>query len=112
MTSEVFKASLSTNQKHLLELMQRINFGRIENLAVNNGEPIFKPPPSVIYKKKIGGDNNPRSETDLQDFRLRKEVVEVFDILKHHNDGIVRKIEVQDGLPRFIEVEEKFGAET
>ena len=54
------KASLSPPRRRLIELMQQINFGRIESLLVRNGEPAFDPAPVVIREVKFGGDNGPR----------------------------------------------------
>ena len=56
------KSSLSDSHRRLVELMQRLNFGRIQNLVVRDGEPVFDPAPKVIQKVKIGGENGPRPE--------------------------------------------------
>jgi hypothetical protein len=49
--------------------MQRLNFGRIENLHVRGGEPVFDPAPRVSKKLKIGGENDPRPEAACEDSR-------------------------------------------
>ncbi len=109
MTEVSWKTALTDNQVRLVELMQRINFGQIENLALFNGQPIFKPQPRITYKKKIGGDNNPRREIGLKDFALRKEVMEMFEHFKQLGVGMVRRIVIQYGLPRCIDIEEDYG---
>jgi hypothetical protein len=48
MTNVVTKATLTPARKRLLELMQEINYGRIEKLHVRDGEPVFDPPPTVL----------------------------------------------------------------
>ncbi len=40
------KSSLTRDQRELLETCQSVNFGRIENLVVQGGRPLFDPPPS------------------------------------------------------------------
>ena len=66
------KSSLSGSHRRLVELMQRLNFGRIEDLIVRDGEPVFDPAPKVIQKVKIGGENGPRPELSCEDFLLKK----------------------------------------
>ncbi|HRV31532.1 MAG TPA: hypothetical protein P5169_07450 [Kiritimatiellia bacterium] len=43
-SGRITKSSLTPPQARLVELMQRLNFGRIEDLHVRNGEPQFTPP--------------------------------------------------------------------
>ena len=100
------KSSLSPGCKRLVELMQRVNFGRIEGIAVRDGEPVFDPPPRVVRKLKIGGDNGSRQEMGSTDFALRREVAELIEHLGRLGTGTVRCIEVKYGLPFLIEVEE------
>ena len=62
MNEPITKSSLSEPQRQLIELMQRLNFGRIEALHVQDGEPMFDPAPRIVQKVKIGADNGPRPE--------------------------------------------------
>ena len=105
MSVPVTQASLSPSRRGLVELMRRINYGRIEALNVRAGAPVFDPLPCVIQKVKIGGDNGPRPETKSQDFTLRKEVVEFFEHLKALGTGVVRCIEIKNGLPFSMDIE-------
>ncbi len=94
------KASLSKPRERLLQIMQRYNFCRIEDLAVRSGEPEFSPPPRVIQDIKIGGaDNGPRHELQKSDFLLKASVTELFDHLSRVDDGKIAVIEVRYGLP-------------
>ena len=100
------KASLSGARKRLLETMQRLNFGRIENLAVRAGEPAFDPAPKIVRDIKIGGENGPRPELDRDDFALKTQVAELFDHLTQLGDGSIAMIEVKHGLPFRLVVEQ------
>ena len=64
------KSSLSNGRARLVELMQQLCFGRIENLTVRRGEPIFDPPPKVSREVKLGSDNDPQ-ELSNDDFLLK-----------------------------------------
>ena len=85
--------------------MQRINFGRIEGLQMQNGQPIFDPPPAWIRSVKFGADNTARPEMSLPDFDLRHEVLELFAMMAQPG-VVVHSLEIQYGLPFRAEVEE------
>ena|SRR5450759_3360558 len=99
------KSALSDSQRHLLALMQRLNFGRIEDLQVRAGEPVFNPPPRTVRKLKIGGENGPRPEMACADFWLKSQAIELLDAIAGIGDGKVLAIEVKHGLPFSVEIE-------
>lgn len=100
------KNHLSSQKKILLELMQRINYGRILNLRVRHGQPVMEPPPRVIRDIKFGSENGPRPEVDKEDFMLKAQVRELFGQIEKLGDGVISCIEVQHGLPFRMTVEE------
>jgi len=73
---------------------------------VENGEPVFHPPPRVVREIKFGGENGPRPEFRVEDFILKAQVKELFTQLSDLGDGIVERIEVKHGLPFRMNVEE------
>jgi hypothetical protein len=93
------KAELPEPRRRLVELMQSINFGRIENLIVRNGNPVLDPPPSLVREVKFGGDNGPRPELDTGNFLLKEQVVELLQHLDRLGTGTVAVLEVKHGLP-------------
>jgi hypothetical protein len=101
------KHELSPNQTRLLEVMQTINFGRIEELVIGDGEPVFDPHPRVVHVIKLSGENGRRPEMILKDFALRKEVMDLLEWLSRLDDGSVVNIEVKYGLPFKMEVENR-----
>lgn len=95
----VHKASLSPARRRLLELLQRTNFGHIENLVIQNGEPVLDPPPSIYRDIKFGGENGPRPELGTVDCCLKKEYVELFDLFDRLQNGVIERLDVKHGLP-------------
>jgi len=93
------KASLSPRRRPLLEMMQRINFGKIEQLRIAAGEPEFTPAPRVVCDIKLGAENGVRPELSLEDFALRASVVELLAQLDMVGTGTISTIEVRYGLP-------------
>jgi len=101
----VTKSALKPGSARLVELLQALNFGRIEALAIRGGQPVFDPPPRIIQKLKMGADNAPRPEMDYADFRLRDGVIELLELIARLGNGEIRSIEVRCGLPVSAEVE-------
>jgi hypothetical protein len=93
------KASLSPARRRLLELFQRVNFGRLESLAVCNREPVLDPRPVVVREHKFAGENGPRPELATDDFLLKQQVVELFAFFDQLQDGVIDVLEIKHGLP-------------
>src|SRR5215472_17371347 len=99
----VTKSSLSDPESRLVELLQDVNFGRIEHLQVRAGAPVFNPAPHVIQTRKMGGPKGPREEAGLQDFWLKQPVIDLIQTIREIGDGEVLSITVQHGLPHLVE---------
>jgi hypothetical protein len=95
----VSKASLSPARRRLLESLQQLYFGRIENLVIEDGQPIFDPMPRVVREHKFGGENGPSPKSAAADFLLKAQVVELFALFDELRDGILDVLEVKHGLP-------------
>jgi hypothetical protein len=95
----VFKSALPEPHKRLIELMQRVNFGRIEQLVIADGEPVLTPLPLVIREIKFGGENGQRSEAEISDFIFKSQVVEMLRFLHEFRDGVIDVLEIKHGLP-------------
>lgn len=95
-----FFGALSPKRRQLVELMQRTNFGRIENLRVSGGEPQCDATTRVITEWKLGApENGVRPEARLSDFALKAPIVELFEMLTQLRDDAIVTIEVRYGLP-------------
>jgi hypothetical protein len=105
MTRIPSKSTLSAARRKLVEAMQRLNFGRIEELNINNGEPTFSPPPRLIEDIKLGGETGPRSELEKKDFLLRSCILELFGHIERLGTGTIACVEVRYGLPTKITLE-------
>lgn len=105
MKQPIPKSVLSKSQSRLIELLQKLNFGRVEGLHVRNGEPVFDPAPRVVQKLKMGADNSPRPESALQDFLLKHQTIEMLQAIADLGEGQVLAIEVKNGLCFSLEIE-------
>jgi hypothetical protein len=100
MASAATKRTLSPSRRQLLELMQRLNFGKIENLQVRDREPVLEPLPRITQEIKFAAaENGPRPELASGNFLLKAQVVELFEQLDRLGTGTIEMIEVKHGLP-------------
>jgi hypothetical protein len=100
------KSSLSLQRQFLIETLQRINFGRLENLRFKDGQPILDETARVFREHKFGSENGPRPESTKADFALKKQLAELFRYFDERGDGVVQSLEVKHGLPfRMIVIE-------
>src|SRR5262245_27326265 len=93
------KAALPEPRKRLVELMQDLNFGRIEGLVLRDGEPVVDPLPCRRREVEFCSENGPRPELVIEDFVLKAQIVELFDCFDRLQNGSIDAIEVKHGLP-------------
>ena len=105
MNQLITKSSLTPALARLIELLQALNFGRVEALTIRGGQPVFDPPPHIVQKIKMGADNGPRPEIGYADFRLKDGIIELLEIIARLQDGEIRTIEVRCGLPISAEID-------
>ena len=106
MVTVVSKAALPPARGRLVEMMQGLNFGRIEGLVVKNGEPVFDPPPRLVREVKFCAENGARPESAKQDFTLKAQVLELFAQMEAMGDGVIQCLEIHRGLPFRMTVRE------
>lgn len=97
--SQRLKGALSEPRKRLVELMQDINFGRLEGVRVRDAEPILDPAPGIVREIKFGGENGPRPELHADEFALKSQVVEMFAQINRLRHCHVETLEIKHGLP-------------
>ena len=93
------KSDLSPARQRLLEICQELNFGRIENLQIVGGEPVFDPQPHAVRDVAFGKENGPRPEREAGDFLLKIHAVEFFAYLDEIGDGVIEILTLKHGLP-------------
>src|SRR5439155_15839144 len=99
MKAGMSKASLSPSRRWFVELLQEINFGRVEGLALRDGQPLRDPPPQVVHEVKFGGENGPRPERLADDFVLKAQVIDLFQHFDRICTGTIDLLDVKHGLP-------------
>ena len=98
-TTHRTKQSLSLARRRLVELMQELNFGRIEGLQVRDGETSLVPPPSIRREILFGKENAPNAARGKEDFTLKNQHVELFALFDRERSVTIESLVVQNGLP-------------
>ena len=93
------KSTLSAPRQKLLQTMQQLYFGKIEDLMVRAGEPLFSPALRITQEIKLGGDAAERKQPRTDDFTLKRHATDLFDQFDLLPDGSFVTIEVRHGLP-------------
>lgn len=97
--------SLTTERRWLVERMRQTYFGTIHHLLVRDGEPVMDPPPKVKQAFKLGGKRIGRKLVS-QEFALKEQHVELFDLMESKRNGVITKLSIQEGLPFLVEWED------
>lgn len=98
-------SNLTVSQQKLVLLFKKTQWGTIHNLAFKNGEPIFRPPPKVKRIIRLNSSYNNKHNT-YGNYELKQPLVSFFDYLNQQQNGCITFIEIQDGLPVQMNVEE------
>ena len=103
MTAKTLRfAQLSASRQALVRLCQSVNHGSIEDLRVEQSEPVFDPAPVILKDVKLDSDEGPRPELALADFVVSDEVLRLMNRLEEMKCGTVVRVEVRAGIPRRI----------
>ena len=98
-TRPATKSALSPARRRLVELMQLVNFGRIEDLVVEEGEPLLDPLPRVRRTIVLGKDAGANAARERADFALKDKVIELFAVFDRERSITVLELVIDSGLP-------------
>ncbi|MDP8239409.1 MAG: hypothetical protein P9X24_09990 [Candidatus Hatepunaea meridiana] len=101
------RQELSRDRRRLLDLMRDMSYGRIENLTIRAGEPVFDESLRLIREVLLGRKANGRASPPQGDFKLKAQQIEVFDCFDRLQNGFIPVLKVQDGLPFQLQLEER-----
>ena len=96
---DVTRAALTPARGRLVELMQEINYGRLEGLEVRDCEPVLDPPPRVVRQIVFGKDNGPNVRRAAAGFTIKKKVSELFEVFDRARSFLILELVIDNGLP-------------
>lgn len=102
----ITRRSLSSARRDLVDRAHEAQFGRIENLPIKDGEPVFGPQTRLIRTITFNGTDNRSKESVSDDFPLKRPWIELFNYFDQLGNATIEKIDLKAGLPCFMSVEE------
>ena len=100
MGTELRYRQLRQNQRELVDLMSEISFGRIEQLIVQAGQPVFSPPPRIVREFKLEHeDTEAGGIATATDYALKAQVRCLLRRMGQLGHGRVESIVIAHGLP-------------
>lgn len=100
---------LKRSEQRLLEIAHEVGYGTVPNIPVRDGELVLGAKVKTKRKLRLGKNDRGRSTQRLpDDFVLKQQHVELIERIRRIKDGVV-SIEIQDGLPVDLVVEEDVG---
>jgi len=85
--------------------MSEIGFGKISNLLIQNGEPLFLTHTKVV--RDIALDKSVDVSLYNPDAALKPQVVRMLKQFGNIRDGTIPSIRIQNGLPFRLQIKEK-----
>jgi hypothetical protein len=95
---------LTKAERHLVQLMAEVQFGRFENLHIRAGQPILNDDARVVRVARLGCESDNTPIAYPEQFELKKQVRTLFAELARLENGVVVRLEFRHGLPHLIEV--------
>ena len=95
-------SELSAPRQALVRLCQSVNFGQIRGLKIRDADPVFSPPPEVLFDVKLDSDVASRPEIELEDFVLPAEICRLMDRLDNLKSATIEQVEVRGGVARRV----------
>jgi len=103
--SEVRFSSLIPEWQALIRAMQKLNFGHLDYLVVEDRVPRMEKSIIAVAEYRFNGSNGPSPEYELDDFTLKQSMIDFIDEIQALGNAIVDTVSVKHGLPFKMEVE-------
>lgn len=98
---------LTPARTRLLLLMHEVGYGRIVDLQVRDGEPVFDPPPTAKRLYQFGRDAASCPADTRQGLILKRKVQELLEVFDRERSLHIEELKVEDGLPVMMVVTKK-----
>ena len=94
---------LLPSERILISGITVLRNGRIQSIAVRNGQVLVEPFPKTIRDVKFGTIDQPHS-TKSEEFALKRQVADLLEYIRSIDSGEILVLEVRGGVPVFMRV--------
>jgi len=103
------KAMLKPGEQRLIEMARRVGYGSLSGIRIRHGELVLGSRVRTKRKHRLGRADAGRCTRAVgEDFKLKQQHLDLIEKLRRIDEGVVT-IEIQDGLPIDLVVEEELG---
>jgi hypothetical protein len=95
--------NLTAAQRSLLRIIRENRFGRIENLRIQDGQPVFDGAVKVVRVARLGGESGTTTVPSSDECELKQAIRDLFEELARLRDGEIVRLEFRHGLPFLLE---------
>ena len=96
--------SLSPSEMRFVAAMQRLWFGRFENIRIQAGELVLDPWPTTIRNLKFNPESSAPDDRTAIPFKLKEQVAELFRHIRSLEVGEIQTLQIRHGLPYSMEI--------
>ena len=96
---------LHDQEKQLVDLMRRHQFGKVENVRILEGLPRLGAEERLVRAIKFGVPCSAPPFNTPDSFALKAEVIELLEATRAMRTGVIRRLEFRHGLPAHLELE-------
>jgi hypothetical protein len=89
--------------------MRQQQFGRIENLRIEAGQPILRPDTKIVCVARINGSGDIPDVSIQGELELKPAVRDLLGQLEKLSSAVVLRLEFRHGLPCLLETEAEVG---
>jgi hypothetical protein len=97
MSESVLKSSLPEPFQRLIDRIREVQYGRIENLVVRQGVPVFTSETRTVQDILIGVSKD--KPVIPPDYALKSKDLALLERIKRLDSGTVHELEIKGGLP-------------
>ncbi|MGA2713752.1 MAG: hypothetical protein ABSG41_11660 [Bryobacteraceae bacterium] len=94
---------LTIAQRWLVRIMSEYQFGRIENLRVEQGQPAPDHQVSIVRAARFGSKDGGLKVPASDNPELKQTVRDLFDEIERLQNGVIVRLEFKHGLPFLLE---------
>ena len=94
---------LTDSECLLLRIMIEHQFGRLEHVPIQGGQPVLDQGVKVVRVARLGGDSGGTTGPSTDEFELKQVVCDLFDELARLRYGEIVRLEFRHGLPFLLE---------
>ncbi len=106
--ADLTMSMLKPSERRLIEMVRKVGYGCLTNIRVDDGEPRFAPRLIARRKYRLGRPDTGRCIRPVHDdFKLKDQHRDFIAKLRAIKEGVIVSIEIEDGLPVHLVVQEE-----